>query len=84
VKPSETRQVRAHSAPANGDQGREPVAKKILPIHLEARDREIVRRLGERDNVSMAEAVRRLIRGKAHEVVDPKPGAAGPSPDNAH
>jgi hypothetical protein len=45
------------------------VAKKIIPIHFEARDREVLRRLSLLDKVSMAEIVRRLVRTRAHEVV---------------
>ena len=57
-----------------GNQGREPpnVAKKVLPIHLDTREREILRRLSERDGVSMAEIVRRSIRNLALDVIDPK------------
>lgn len=38
------------------------MAKKVLPIHLDAREREILRRASEHAGVSMAEIVRRQIR----------------------
>lgn len=53
-------------------EGQARVAKKVLPIHLDTREREILRRLGERDGCSMAEVVRRAIRKEAIDVIDPK------------
>lgn len=65
------------------------MAKKVLPVHLEKRERDILRLLSEQARVSMAEVVRRMIRARALEVIDPKalersssmPTLAG---DNAH
>jgi hypothetical protein len=48
------------------------VAKRVFPIHLDTREREILRRLSERDGVSMAEVVRRSIRNLALDVIDAK------------
>lgn len=38
------------------------MAKKVLPIHLEQRDREILRIASEEMGISMAEVIRRQIR----------------------
>lgn len=46
------------------------MAKKVLPIHLEAREREILRLISKRDGVSMAEVVRRKVRDLGVELVD--------------
>lgn len=46
------------------------MAKKVLPIHLDQREREILRRVSQRDGVSMAEVVRRKIRELAADVLD--------------
>jgi hypothetical protein len=52
------------------------VAKKvIIPIHLDVKEREILRLLGKRDGTSMADVVRRLVRSRAHEVLE-QPRAA--------
>jgi hypothetical protein len=50
--------------------GNQAVAKKVLPIHIDDREREILRRLSERDGCSMAEIVRRSIRSMAIGVID--------------
>jgi len=48
------------------------VAKRVLPIHLDKREREILELVAERDKISMAEVVRRSIRSLAIEVIEPK------------
>lgn len=45
------------------------MAKKVLPIHLEPKERQILELLSKRDNVSMAEVVRRAIRNLALDVI---------------
>jgi hypothetical protein len=65
------------------------VAKKVLPIHLDARDREILRLTSEREGCSMAEVVRRTIRTLAVQLVPaprggpPLPPLEPTGPDNA-
>ena len=44
------------------------MAKKIIPIHFEQWDRDVLRRLAAKDSVSMAEVVRRLVRSRSSEV----------------
>ncbi len=48
------------------------MAKRVLPIYLDKKEREILALVAERDQVSMAEVVRRSIRGLAIEVLEPK------------
>lgn len=38
------------------------MAKKILPIYLDKKERTILQALAQRDGVSMGEAARRMIR----------------------
>jgi hypothetical protein len=55
------------------------VAKKVLPIHLDAREREILRLTSQREGCSMAEVVRRSIRTLAVQLVPPR-GGPPPTP----
>lgn len=81
--------ARAGGQQNQANKGQGYVAKKVLPVHLEDRERGILRLLSERQQVSMAEVVRRMIRSAALDVMDPKaldrssvaPVAAG---DGAH
>jgi hypothetical protein len=59
------------------------VAKKVLPIHLDAKERQVLERLSERDGISMAEVVRRAIRNLALEII-PSKALERASGDNAH
>lgn len=54
------------------------MAKRVFPIHLDKREREILRRMSERDGVSMAEVVRRSIRTLAVDFIE-----ADSSPERA-
>lgn len=66
-------------------QGRDfNVAKKVFPVHLEVRDRRIVDALAERDNVSRAEAIRRIIRSFKIDVIAGESTSLAPATDNAH
>jgi ribbon-helix-helix CopG family protein len=56
-------------APRAAREGNYNVAKKVFPVHLEVRDRRIVDALAERDNVSRAEAIRRIIRSFKLDVI---------------
>ena len=62
------------------------MAKKVFPVHLEVRDRRIVDALAERDNVSRAEAIRRIIRSFKLDVISSggDPVLATPATDSAH
>jgi hypothetical protein len=45
-------------------------SKRIFPVHLDAREREILSREADRLGVSMAEVVRRQIRRMGGIIVD--------------
>ena len=61
------------------------VAKKVFPVHLDLKDRRIVDALAERDSVSRAEAIRRIIRSFKIGVIEPGDSAPiAPATDNAH
>lgn len=60
------------------------MAKKVFPVHLEVRDRRIVDALAERDNVSRAEAIRRIIRSFKIDVIAGESTSLAPATDNAH
>lgn len=51
------------------------MAKRVLPINVDERERKILRMVAEREGVSMAEVVRRQIRKLAFEVMEPAPAA---------
>jgi LmbE family N-acetylglucosaminyl deacetylase len=54
------------------------VAKKVFPVHLDVKDRRIVDALAERDGVSRAEAIRRIIRSFQISVVSPADAGHAP------
>jgi hypothetical protein len=55
------------------------MAKRVLPIHLDEREREILRRKSASDKCSMAEVVRRQIRALAVDVLDVKKSSERPA-----
>jgi DNA-binding FadR family transcriptional regulator len=50
------------------------VAKKVFPIYLDKKHRQILEALSARDNISMAEAARRIIGEYKIDIIAP-PGA---------
>lgn len=47
------------------------MAKKVFPIYLDKRERQILEALSARDGVSMAEAARRIIREYKIDIIAP-------------
>ncbi len=52
------------------------MAKKVLPVHLDKRERQVLELISARDGISMAEVIRRAIRGLALEVLPTKAAPA--------
>lgn len=48
------------------------MAKKVFPIHLDDREREILQRVADSAGVSKAAIIRRAIRGMAIDVMAPR------------
>lgn len=62
------------------------MAKKVFPLSIDLKERRILEHLSERDGVSMAESMRRLIRGASLDAAPPPTPRASElqTADSAH
>jgi hypothetical protein len=59
------------------------VAKKVFPLSIDLKERRVLEHLSERDGVSMAESMRRLIRSAPLDAPAPAPRPPGESAHDA-